>query len=188
MIRGFILISAVLLLPAPVLSDPLVESMEVEIQIQDMSREVYEWAHKRAWDAVKKTTLGRKWEAAEQRAKRASDKASGIMEEWHEAEKQRSDYMLKFGRTRGWSRVKADPVYQELDKRAKNLRAKHKAASAKRPAAESERLYSRLREIAEMFRRKLYLEEMEKRLKKLRMGITEDTFKRLERAYHSYSA
>ncbi len=44
--------------------DSLVKGMELEIRIQELSKEVYESAKKAAGDAVKKTSLWNRWRAA----------------------------------------------------------------------------------------------------------------------------
>jgi len=184
--------------------DSLVEDMELEIRIQNISEEVYKWADKRSQDAAKKTTLGKQWQAVRQQWDQSHKGLLSILNDKQRLLKEIEDYRRRFEldwytkpydyrSTRQWSMwnsLESDAEYQRLRQEYEDRDKAYEAANKpqRRLFDKMMALRDKLSKIANKFRSRLYTKEMKARLKKLEMEITKDILKKIEQAYKMHTA
>ena len=176
--------------------DSLMDDMEIEIRIQNLSDKTYRWARNKAWETAKKTTLGQQWLAANKKDIEALQKSINIGKEWQRVFDAQRQYEREFERNwyrqrkRGWwlTAIQQDATYQEFEKEKKALDVERKSASRDYRKSESRHLYDKLDRLADKFAWKLYRQEMEKRLNELEIEITKDVLKKIEKSYKFHRA
>ncbi len=167
----FVVVFLVVLLMSPhdsrsqtkgVEDDGLVRAMELEISIHELARQVMEMAGEKAEEAVKKTTLYKRYEVA-----------LAEFHAFHEADvgKEERKTMIARGDLKGWKRVTKQRL-AELESR--------RLAFAK--------LGKEVDVIVEKFRWRIYQQEMKKRLTELEIEMTKEVLKKIERSYKEWEA
>ena len=184
------------LVPASRADDSLIAAMELEIRIQDLSEDVYKKASNQAWEAAKKTTLGRKWLEAAEKSRQANEASLALLQQKMRVSKERREYERAFQmnwykeRRSGWwlMAIDEDARAQELEKQEEALWERYLGASEKSRTSGADALFDKLHELAKKFTQKLYFQEMEKRLIELQIEITKDVLKKIEKSYRLHTA
>jgi len=174
-------------------SDPgadggLVKAMELEIKIRELSKEAARIASHRAEEAVKKTSLYKRFRAtvAEYRPYVAfveKLKAAALRRRaWLEASTQSESSKAKTALdkslaelTNAWGELPGKTLGELMDE-------------AKKLETRLETVRTEVDAIVEQFRRRIYEQEMKRRLTELEIEITRDILKEIERSYKRWAA
>ena len=172
-------------------SDDLVRQMEVDIKIQELSKATFEEAKKRAWKAVEKTSLWRKWKASRKAMQPASQECRHALEEL-------SKYRKAYRKTKGltlrqsYSARYSDSKLQQLREKMGAACTEHLIWSRSEELKELNRksgaVFVEVRALRKKFTRIIYMQEMEKKLAKLAIEITKGIQKKIERSYKRWEA
>ncbi len=170
--------------------DSLVKEMELEIRIQELSKEVYESAKKAAGDAVKKTSLWNRWRAAREALRPKSQQCRRALEA-------RREYGWEVHKQKGISArtyllTYSDPKKQELDGEVNTQCREHLMWVRSKeygPLVQASRaLYKEVRALRKKFTKAVYVREMRRRLIELELEVTREAEQKIETSYKRWAA
>ena len=161
---------ALVLLVSPVSADDaLVREMELEITIRALSRTVYDDAETKAENAIKETTLWKRWRAA---LKPLQPKSQACRDARAERRGRRSmtAYMAK------------------IQAACKEHFARSESPEHKKLRKVADALRKEVLDVLELFVERIYVREMEHRLAEMKVEVTKEVKQQLQRALKKHGA
>ena len=175
---------ALALLVSPLSADDaLVREMELEITIRDLSRTVYADAKARAADAIKKTTLWKKWRTAREPIQPESEACRDALAD-------RREYEEAYRRHYGADKVppNMESFMGTIRSACRGFFARSRSPEFQRLRKAAESLQEEVIEVREMFVERIYIREMERRLVELKVKVTREVKQRLQQALKKHEA
>ena len=163
--------------------DALVREMELEITIRDLSRTVYADARTKVGEAIKKTTLWRKWRAA---LKPVQPKSQACRNAIADRREYRESYRRHGGTAETPPGMEAYMV--KIRAACKEHFVRSRSPEYKRLRKVADAFGEELFEVRKMFVERFYIREMERRLTELKVKITKEVQRRLQRAFKKHDA